>query len=79
MDVDAQTLCAYEYRPSHGRIRLVSARSIRHDRKLQRFNIDNPSPEEVAKLVEMELSGRRANDQRAVDPEPEQPGDDESE
>ena len=75
MDVDSQTLCAYEYKTGANRIRLVSARSIRHDRKLQRFNIDEPSPEEVAKLVEMEQNGRRGNDRPRVEPEPEQEGD----
>lgn len=74
MDVDAQTLCAYEFKPREGKLRLVSARGIRHDRRLQRFNIDAPSPEEVAQLVEMEKSGRRGKsppDDLRVPPEPE--------
>ena len=77
MDVEAQTLCAYEFKPGgQGKLRLVSARSFRHDRRLQRFNIDGPSPEEVAKLVEMEQNARRGNPQNDAeqDPEPEQDG-----
>lgn len=71
MDVDAQTLCAYEYKPNPGKLRLVTARSIQHDRKLKRFNIDDPSPEEVEKLVEMEKNARRGNDREPVEPDPE--------
>jgi hypothetical protein len=71
MDVDAQTLIAYEFMPARGgKLKLVTARSIRHDRKLQRFNIDNPSPEEVEKLVEMEKNARRGNDREPVEPDP---------
>lgn len=76
MDVDAQTLCAYEYRPSQGKLRLVTARSIQHDRKLKRFNIDDPSPEEVEKLVEMEKNARRGNEREPVEPDPEAEGQD---
>lgn len=79
MDVDSQTLCAYEYKPGQNRLRLVSARGIRHDRKLQRFNIDNPSPEEVARLVEMEQNARRGNDREPVRPDPQQEEQDSAE
>ena len=71
MDVDAQTLIAYEFRPGERKLRLVSARHIRHDRRLQRFNIDKPSPEEVAKLVELEAAGKRGEGADDVQPEPE--------
>ena len=71
MDVDAQTLCAYEFRAGEKKLRLVSARSFRHDRRLQRFNIDGPTPEEVEKLVEMEQTRRRGADEEAPKPAPE--------
>lgn len=59
MDVDAQTLCAYQYFPGANKLRLVAARSFRHDRRLQDFNTDDPSPSEVLKLLELEAAGRR--------------------
>lgn len=70
MDVDSQTLCAYEYRAGENKLRLVSARGFRHDRRLQRFNIDGPTPEEVQKLVEMEQARRRGAEEEAPAPEP---------
>ena len=77
MDVEAETLCAYEYRPTTGKLKLVTARGIRHDRKLQRFNIDTPGPEEVANLVEMEQNARGGNDgRRPAEPDPEAEGED---
>ena len=79
MDVDAQTLCAYEYRPVPGKLRLVTARSIQHDRKLKRFNIDDPSPEEVEKLVEMEKNARGGNERPPAEPDPEAEGQDSAE
>ena len=79
MDVDAQTLCAYEYKPTNGKLRLVTARSIQHDRKLKRYNIDDPSPEEVEKLVEMEKNARRGNERPAEEPDPEAEGQDATE
>jgi hypothetical protein len=60
MDVDAQTLCAYQWMGDK-KLRLVAARGFRHDRQLHDFNTDNPTPEEVEKLVELEKSGRRDN------------------
>lgn len=60
MDVDAQTLCAYQWMGDK-KLRLVAARSFRHDRQLHDFNTDNPTPEEVRKLVELEKAGRRDN------------------
>jgi hypothetical protein len=66
MDVEAQTLCAYQWFGDK-KLRLVAARSFKHDRQLHDFNTDNPTPAEVAKLVELEKSGRR--DQ----PKPEEP------
>jgi hypothetical protein len=68
MDVDAQTLCAYQY--FQNKLRLVAARDFRNDRRLRNFNTDNPSPDEVAELVEMEKAGRRDQPAPANAPAP---------
>ena len=73
MDVDAQTLCAYRWFEGDKKLRLVAARSFRNDRKLHDFNTDNPTPDEVAKLFELEKSGRR--DKPAEGDEPAQKSD----
>jgi hypothetical protein len=59
MDTDSQTLSAYVYFPGEKKLRLAASRLIRNDRKLQRFNSDNPTPDEVAGLLELEKAGRR--------------------
>jgi hypothetical protein len=74
MDVDAQTLCAYQYFPGDKKLRLVAARNFRHDRRLHDFNTDNPSPAEVEKLLALEQSGRRDNPDAAKAPAPGAPG-----
>ena len=61
MDVDAQTLCAYQYYPVEKQLRLVAARSFRYDRQLGNFNTEMPSPAEVKALVEKEKAGDRVN------------------
>lgn len=61
MDVDAQTLAAYRWFDGEKKLRLVAARSFRNDRKLQNFNTDNPTPDEVARLLKLEEVGRRDN------------------
>jgi hypothetical protein len=52
MDVDAQTLCAYQWFPGEKKFRLVAARSFRHDRLLGEFNTDLPTPPEVKALID---------------------------
>jgi hypothetical protein len=69
MDVEAQTLCAYQWFGDK-KLRLVAARSFRNDRQLHDFNTDNPTPDEVAKLIELEKSGRRDNPKEQDGPEP---------
>src|SRR5688500_14816322 len=59
MDVDAQTLCAYKWFDGERKLRLVAARHFRHDRRLHDFNTDQPTPDGVEKLLELERSGRR--------------------
>jgi len=50
MDVDRQTLCAYQYLPGERQLRLVAARGFRHDHKLTNFNT-TPDPADVEQLV----------------------------
>ena len=54
MDVDAQTLCAYQWFPGDKKLRLVAARDFHNDRRLQNFNTDNPTPADVAQLLEIQ-------------------------
>jgi hypothetical protein len=61
MDVDAQTLGVYRWFDGDKKLRLVAARGFRNDRKLQNFNTDSPTPDEVAKLLKLEETGRRDN------------------
>jgi hypothetical protein len=74
LDVDTQTLAVYSYSPGERLLRLLAARSIRHDRRLQNFNTDSPSPQEVMELVEREQSVGRAGGPGGVTPPAHQPG-----
>jgi hypothetical protein len=73
MDVEAQTLIAYQWEAGSKKLRLVAARDFSNDRKLHDFNTDNPTPAEVAKLLELERSGRRDNRGAAAQPGEDQP------
>jgi hypothetical protein len=59
MDVDSQTLCAYQYVSGEHQLRLVAARNFTYDRRLKNYNTANPSPSEVKDLVEKEQAGTR--------------------
>ena len=59
VDVDAGNVWCYEYSREKGKLRLVAARSFLHDRSLQEFNVDSPTPGEVAELVKR-LRDRKA-------------------
>ena len=63
MDIDRQTLCAYQYMPPEHNLRLVAARNFTYDRQLKNFNTgSNPgemSPGEVRKIVEKEQQDER--------------------
>jgi hypothetical protein len=52
MDVDAGTIWVYEYVAKDNRLRLVAARSWLYDRYLEDFNCAEPTPTQVADLVE---------------------------
>lgn len=73
MDIDAQTLCAYEFYPGEKQLRLVAARNFHFDRKLGNYNTLPPWPD-VEKLAQIELQGIRKNEQKQPDVQPEGPG-----
>jgi hypothetical protein len=53
VDVDAQTICTYEYDAGTRQLRLTSARDFRYDRLLKNF-ATTPAPWEVQQMVEQE-------------------------
>ncbi len=53
MDVDSQTLCAYQFLPGDKQLRLIAARNFRFDRRLGNYNT-LPAPLDVKDLVEKE-------------------------
>jgi hypothetical protein len=60
LDIDAQALCAYRYRPTNDGtdLQLVAVRKIAYDRKLTNFNT-SPTPAEVKQLVDQAAQGIR--------------------
>jgi hypothetical protein len=58
MDIDQQTLCAYQFYPSEKQLRLVASRDFANDRKLKDFNT-SPHPDEVQKLIEIQNNPAR--------------------
>jgi hypothetical protein len=61
LDIDKQTLCAYEYIPSGKQLKLVAARYYRHDRDLRNYNT-SPSPEEIERIVNLGANPVRGQD-----------------
>ncbi len=59
LDIDQQTLVAYQYSATDRALKLVAARSYRFDRRLQNFNTAAPTPREVEQLVQLEAKGVR--------------------
>jgi hypothetical protein len=72
LDVDRQTLCAYEFYPGEHQLRLIAARGFLYDRQLQNDNT-SPSPQEIQRLVEEEQQSNRVMDSHAPAPSPEAP------
>ena len=55
IDNAGQTLWVYEFNnrgPAYSRLKLWAARSWQYDRQLQRYNTDEPKPEQVKLLLE---------------------------
>ena len=77
MDVDRQTICAYQYLPPEHQLRLVAARNFTYDRQLKNFNTgSNPgemTPSEVRKLVEKEQEDERVKQSTEAAPPAEAP------
>jgi hypothetical protein len=70
LDVDAQTLCVYQFYPLEKQLRLAAARTFRFDRKLADFNTALPSPDEVKELLEKQARGVRGIDPTAETTQP---------
>ena len=58
MDIDQQTLCAYQYFPGEKKLKLVASRLIRYDRKLQNYNTEM-DPMDVKKLIDQQQENAR--------------------
>ncbi len=73
MDIDAQTLCAYQFFPADRQLRLTAARNFRYDRRLGNFNTEKPTPAEVKQLVEQEQESDRVLEKQTEKPPVEAP------
>ncbi len=69
MDVDAQTLCAYQYTPDK-QLRLIAARTFKYDRRVNVYNT-SPPPSDIRDLIEKEAAELRTTDQNRPPIEPE--------
>lgn len=52
LDIDAQTICAYQFFPGKPELTLMAARNFRYDRQLKNFNAGTPAPAEVMQMIE---------------------------
>ena len=69
MDVDAQTVCAYQY---YGKqLKLVAARNFRWDRRLAQFTSENPTPADVRRMIERQEQDARVRESQEPKPNPE--------
>lgn len=59
LDVDAGTLCVYQYFPGAKQLQLLSARNYKFDRRLENFNT-SPSPAEIEELVKKQNANKAA-------------------
>jgi hypothetical protein len=73
MDIDAQTLCAYQFSPGDKQLRLIAARNFRWDRRLGNFNTEKPTPEEVKQLVDQQQESSRVLEHNTQKVSPEAP------
>lgn len=73
LDVDQQTLAAYQYLPGDKNLRLVAARNFQYDRRLKNFNTA-PDPQEINTLVQKEASPPRTVNPDLAPQSPEEPG-----
>ena len=73
MDIDTQTLCAYQYFPPDKKLKLVAARNFRYDRRLGNFNTADPTPQEARQLYDLEQQGNRVLEKSTDKPPVEAP------
>lgn len=67
MDIDTQTLSAYQYLPGENSLKLVASRLFKFDRQLGRYNTA-PTPEQVQRWVELEKQPVRGREGAAGRP-----------
>lgn len=67
MDVDTQTLCAYQFVPGEKQLRFVAARNFKYDRRLGNYNT-SPPPLEIKDLSEKEAIGSAIKPSTAESP-----------
>lgn len=60
LDIDSQTIVAYQFMPADRQLRLVAARHFRYDRRLHNYNTQRPTPNEVRAMLELEQAGERS-------------------
>ena len=58
MDIDKQTLVAYQFYPGEKQLRFVAARKFSHDLRMTEFNTI-PPVEDVKKMIEAQDAGIR--------------------
>lgn len=73
LDVDSQTLAAYQYQPGDKTLRLVAARNFQYDRRLRNFNTV-PDPQEINALIQKEAAPARTTNPDIRQQSPEEPG-----
>lgn len=72
MDVDAQTIAAYQMFPGEHQLKLIAARTFRNDRRLNNYNT-SPDPNEIKLLVDKEQAAIRGADAKRAPGSPEVP------
>lgn len=79
LDIDAQTICAYQYMPNGNELKLLAARHFRYDRQLKNYNSGGGQGQtglswiEVKEIVEREAQANRVQEQNIQRPPVEQP------
>lgn len=73
LDIDAQTICAYQFVPNGTKLQFMAARHFRYDRQLKNYNSETPSWSEVKDLVEREMQANRVQEQNNQRPPVERP------
>jgi len=59
LDVDSQTLCAYQFKGGKAQLELIAARNYKFDRRLANFNT-TPAPRAIEQILQEEQKAIRA-------------------